>query len=251
MRRQIHPEQHEPRRNPSSHAAQHVPHLRVRLGKAAVGDHAAHIRRELKARRKQNRRRPHRKPAEEQRMRLPQHLPEIRHPRDHVIALLRAEGQKRPLRVLMCPLVDEQQVVAQRPVEQQRRRKVHIPARAVAVEQQNCPRGILRPQKLRVQPFPVIALDIELLRLLFQHEPLRGHRLIVDRIRLQIVVDLRLRGAASARTGQYRRASAKQADRRQPQNDPKRRHHVRCFPHFPNQRNVIGQPQPANSTSTK
>ena len=119
------------------------------------------------------------------------------------------------------------------------------------MKQQNRAYGVLRSQQLRVQPFPVIALDIELLRLLFQHESLRSHRLVVDRIGLQIRIDLRLCGVLTARTGQYRRTSAKQADRRQPQNDPKRRHHARCFPHLPNQRNVSGQMQPANSTSTK
>ena len=119
------------------------------------------------------------------------------------------------------------------------------------MKQQNRPRGVLRAQQLRVQPFPVIAFHKQLLRLLFQHESLRSHRLVVDGIGLQIRIDLRRRGVPSARTGQYRRTSAKQTDRRQPQNDPKRRHHARCFPHLPNQRNVSGQMQPANSTSTK
>lgn len=68
---------------------------------------------------------------------------------------------------------------------------------------------------------------------------------------LQLVEELQPDFLLTARTGQHRRASAKQADRRQPQNDPKRRHHARCFPHLPNQRNVSGQMQPANSTSTK
>ena len=119
------------------------------------------------------------------------------------------------------------------------------------MKQQNRPHSILRPQKLRVQPLAVIAFHKQLLRLLFQHESLRSHRLVVDRIGLQMRIDLRLCGVLTARTGQHRRASAKQADCRQPQNDPDRRRHTRCFPHLPNQRNVIGQMQPANSTSTK
>ena len=226
----------------------------VGRGKAAVGDDAAYIRGELEARGEQDARRAHRHAHQIQRMVKPQHLRKVCDPREHIVALPRAEGDEAAAGRAVRTLRAEQQIVALFVQELRIGGKVVLRARAVAVEEQDRAHGALTRQKIGSEPLFVVAHHAQRLPFL-PRDPVRPGKDLICKVGIGRALQCLARERARMA---LRRAGVAQLAKPRAGKDRcgGGQNFCGCFhalflPSFAQNRNVSGQTHPAHSTRIK